>query len=153
MQLRHTAGIESNGSDMQDNSNLDIVYVMVTILATLFSPQMAAIIGPFAVIVLGSIGGAAWSVGRRPPDRRGIGSDAFFFFRLTMTAIIVTGGIAVYVERWTGAGTRQWTLPVIALLIGAIGDDWPSVGRWFAGIVRKWAAKKVESAEKPQGEK
>lgn len=130
---------------MSNNSNLDIVYVMVTVLSALFGPQMAAIIGPFAVIVLGSVGGAAWSVGRRPSDKRSIGNDAFFFFRLTLTAITVTGGIAVFAERWTGADTRQWTLPVIALLIGAIGDDWPGVGRWFASVVRRWVARKADN--------
>lgn len=129
---------------MPNNSNLDIVYVTVTILAMLFSPQTAAIIGPYAVIVLSSIGGAAWSVGRRPPEMRSVASDVFFFFRLSVTAIVVSGGIAVFAERWTGAGTRQWMLPVIALLIGAIGDDWPAVGRWFAGVVRKWASRKTD---------
>lgn len=136
---------------MQNNSNLDIVYVMVTILTALFGPQMASILGPFAVIVLSSIGGAAWSVGRRPTAMRTISSDAFFFFRLSITAIMVTGGIAVFAERWTGAGTRQWTLPVIALLIGAVGDDWPAVGRWFAGFVRRWAAKRTDH-DNHQGE-
>lgn len=130
---------------MPNNSNLDIVYVTVSILTVLFGPQMAAIIGPFAVIVLSSIGGAAWSVGRRPSDRRSLTNDTFFFLRLTLTAVTVTGGIAVFAERWTGADTRQWTLPVIALLIGAIGDDWPGVGRWFASIVRRWAARKADS--------
>ena len=114
---------------------------------------MAAILGPFAVVVLASIGGAAWSVGRRPANLRSLTSDTFFFFRLTVTAIIVTGGIAVFAERWTGPDTRQWTLPVFALLIGAVGDDWPGVGRWFAGFVRRWAAKRVETtADKPQEE-
>lgn len=137
---------------MQNNSNLDIVYVMVAILTTLFGPQMAAIVGPFAVIVLSAVGGAAWSVGRRPPELRTKGNDAFFFFRLSITAIMVAGGLAVFAERWTGAGTRQWTLPVIALMIGAVGDDWPGVGRWFAGVVRRWAAKKTDVTDKHQGE-
>ncbi len=129
---------------MQDNTNLDIVYVMVAILSGLFGPRMAAILGPFAVIVLSAVGGAAWSVGRRPIEMRTIGNDTFFFTRLVITAVMVAGGIAVYAERWTGAGTRQWTLPIIALVIGAIGDDWPSVGRWFAGFVRRWAAKRTD---------
>jgi hypothetical protein len=130
---------------MQPNSNLDVVYVVISILTVLFGPSMAAIVGPFAVIVLSAVGGAAWSVGRRPSALRTIGSDVFFFGRLAITAVMVTGGIAVFVERWTGAGTRQWTLPVIALLIGAIGDDWPGVGRWFAGAVRRWASRRPDS--------
>ena len=129
---------------MQNNSNLDIVYVMVAILSGLFGPQMAAIVGPFAVIVLSAVGGAAWSVGRRPLELRSVGNDSFFFFRLALTAIMVAGGIAVFAERWTGADTRQWTLPVIAMLIGAVGDDWPSVGQWVSSVVRRWATKKTE---------
>jgi len=136
---------------MHNNSNLDIVYVMVAVLTGLFGPQMAAIVGPYAVISLSAIGGAAWSIGRRPVDMRSLSNDTWFFFRLVITAIMVTGGMAVFAERWTGAGTRQWTLPVIALMIGAIGDDWPAVGSWLAGIVRRWAAKKADS-DTPKGE-
>lgn len=134
---------------MHNNSNLDVVYVMVAILTGLFGPQMAAIVGPFAVIVLSAIGGAAWSLGRRPTELRTTAHDFFFFFRLIITAVMVAGGTAVFVERWTGEGTRQWTLPIIALLIGAVGDDWPGVGRWFAGVVRRWAARKTDT---PGGE-
>lgn len=134
---------------MNDNSNLDIVYVTVAILSGLFGPQMAAVVGPYAVIFLSAIGGAAWSIGRRPSNVRSVGNDTFFFLRLAITAIMVTGGIAVFAERWTGVGTRQWTLPVIALLIGAVGDDWPAVGRWFAGVVRRWAAKRTDVDKTP----
>lgn len=134
---------------MHNNSNLDIVYVAVAVLTGFFGPQMAAVVGPYAVIFLSAVGGAAWSIGRRPSNLRSIGNDAFFFLRLSITAIMVTGGLAVFAERWTGEGTRQWTLPVIALLIGAVGDDWPGVGRWFAGVVRRWAARKTDLDNKP----
>ncbi len=132
---------------MHNNSNLDIVYLMVSILSALFGPEMAAIVGPFAVIFLSSIGGAAWSVGRRPPEMRTVGNDIFFFTRLVITAMVVTGGIAVFAERWTGPDTRQWTLPVIALLIGAVGDDWPTVGRSAMQIVGRWATKKADPTD------
>lgn len=129
---------------MGGNSNLDIVYVTVSVLTVLFGPQMAAVIGPFAVIFLSSVGGAAWAVGRRPAAERSTANDALFFARLVITAMVVAGGLAVLAERWTGEGTSQWTLPIIALAIGAVGDDWPSVGRWFAGIVRRWVARKTD---------
>lgn len=134
---------------MGGNSNLDIVYVMVVVLTAVFGPRMAGVVGPYAVVVLASIGGAAWSVGRRPLANRTPWNDLLFFARLTITALIVTGGLSVYAERWTGDGTRQWTLPIIALAIGAIGDDWTKVGTWFASFVRGWATRKTDTKDSP----
>lgn len=42
-------------------TRLDIVAVATTIAAWAFGPQAAGIIGPYAVILLASLGGAAWA--------------------------------------------------------------------------------------------
>lgn len=132
---------------MGGNSNLDAVQATIVVLTCLFGPSMAAVIGPYAVIVLAAIGGASWSVGRRPAGERSLLNDGLFFVRLVITALMIAGGLAVWAERWTGPDTRQWTLPVIALAIGAVGDDWPSVARWFASVIRRWVLRKADGKD------
>jgi len=46
-------------------NHLDPVSVAVVLASTLFGPQLAAIIGPYAVILLGSTVGAALEGGKQ----------------------------------------------------------------------------------------
>lgn len=48
-------------------ANLDPVSVAIALASILFGPPLAAIIGPYAVILISATVGAAWALGRRDP--------------------------------------------------------------------------------------
>ncbi|CAM4077874.1 Holin [Bordetella tumbae] len=114
-------------------NNLDPVNVAVAVASVLFGPTLAAIIGPYAVIVIASTVGAAWSLGRRDPTAR-LGA-VWYFLRLNATAVLITAGLADIVGRWIGGDDTSWLLAPIALLVGGVGDDWPRIGRWIIARV------------------
>lgn len=113
-------------------NNLDPVNVTIAIFATLFSPALAAIIGPYAVILVSATVGAAWALGRRDPSAK---LSAFsYFLRLNATAAMVTVGIASVLGAWLGHEDPTWMLSLIALVIGGVGDDWPKLISWLGRL-------------------
>lgn len=116
-------------------NHLDPVNVAIAIASVVFGPALAAIAGPYAVIIVAATVGAAWSLGRRDPDAK-FGA-AWYFLRLNATAVLATVALAKLVSHWVGGEDASWLLAPIALLVGGVGDDWPHLARWVgARIVR-----------------
>lgn len=107
------------------SNHLDPVSVAVVLASTLFGPQLAAIIGPYAVILLGATVGAAWALGRRETDKKS-GAVAYFML-INGTAVLVTVGISNLVGKWLGHEDANWLLAPVAMVIGGVGHDWPGV--------------------------
>lgn len=112
-----------------NSSQLDPVSVAIALASVLFGPPLAAIIGPYAVILISATVGAAWSLGRRDPAAKL--SAAWYFLRLNATAILVTVSVAKLAGIWLGLADHSWLLAPIALVVGGVGDDWPGVGKWL----------------------
>ena len=81
-------------------NQLDPVNVSIALASVLFGPALAAVVGPYAVILIASTVGAAWALGRRDPSAR-IGA-AWYFLRLNATAVLVTVGLASIAGLWMG---------------------------------------------------
>lgn len=110
-------------------NQLDPVSVAIALCGILFGPALAGIIGPYAVILISCTVGAGWALGRRDPAARL--SAAWYFLRLNATAVVVTVSLAQLAGRWLGDDDHSWLLAPIALIVGGVGDDWPSLGRWL----------------------
>lgn len=108
---------------------LDPVSVAIALAGVIFGPALAAFIGPYAVIIISATVGAAWALGRRDPAAR-LGA-AWYFLRLNATAVVVTVGLATLAGRWLGIADHSWLLAPIALIVGGVGDDWPTLGKWM----------------------
>ena len=134
---------------MQMNDHPSLIILLVTALGYAFSPAMAAVLAPYLLMLFDALVGAAWGLKRRTSsDRKG----AFMFVLLMLgTALIFTMPFAVYLQKYTGENTVQWLLAPIALLIGAVGESWPSVGAWLAGLLKrlvlKWAKTGADQKE------
>lgn len=109
-------------------NNLDPVNAAIALLAAFFGQTLAGIIGPYAVILIASTVGAAWSLGRREPSTRG--GAVGYFVLINATALLVTANAARALGAWLGHADSTWLLAPIALLVGGIGSDWPRIGRW-----------------------
>ena len=113
---------------------LDPVSVAITIAGAVFTPELAELVGPYAVILLAATTGAGWSLGRREPGPRS--SAVMYFLKLNATAVLLTVALATLVQQiWPQFTGLNWMLAPIGLMVGGVGDDWPKVGRWFLGVV------------------
>lgn len=114
---------------------LDPVSVAIAVAGAAVSPELAELVGPYAVILLAATTGAGWSLGQREPGPRS--SALLYFLRLNALAVLITVGLATLASKlWPASGADvNWMLAPIGLLVGGIGDDWPKVGRWVVGFI------------------
>lgn len=110
-------------------NHLDPVNAAIVFASIVFGPALAALIGPYSVIVIASAVGAAWSLRRRASDSPHLDTLCFFLL-IIFTAILVTVGIANTVANWLNLTDATFLLSPIALLIGGIGSDWPRILKW-----------------------
>lgn len=111
-----------------NNTNLDPVTVMTALATILLGPKLASVIGPYAVILIAATTGAAWALGRRVASGRV--TAVWYFVRMNATAVLLTVSIAAIARLFFGLDEDRWLLAPIALLVGGVGDDWPTIGRW-----------------------
>lgn len=129
------------------NQQLDPVSVAVVLASTLFGPSLAAIIGPYAVILLGATVGAAWALGRRDTAKK---SNAVAYFALINgTAMLVTVSISNLVGNWLGHDDANWLLAPVAMVIGGVGHDWPVVLKTVQEKIMGLWGRRIGGDEKP----
>lgn len=129
---------------------LDVVSLVVAISAVFFGPELAAIVGPYAVIIIGSALGAGWSSSRiETRTRKAI---VLHMVGMITLAILVTVPLALMVSQHLGYPVN-WMFGPLAGGIGALGPDGLSwLGREGAGAVsgnlRLWLSRRLGGAPK-----
>jgi hypothetical protein len=109
-------------------ASLDIVTVAIAVTSWVLGAEIAAIVGPYTVILLSALGGAAWSAGRRTQSSR-LGALTHIVLSVGL-ALIATVPLAELIARWTDLQAR-WTLAPAAVLIAARPDwIWQQVRGW-----------------------
>jgi hypothetical protein len=116
---------------------LDIVTVAIAVAALVTGPDLAALIGPYSVILLAAVGGAAWSASSTPEGTR----KATLTHMLAMVglALIGTVPLAEALARFAGIEAR-WVFGPMAAVIAARPD-------WVVGWVRRWFATKTKEGQ------
>lgn len=109
-------------------NQLEPTNVAIALASVLFGPALAALVGPYAVILIASTVGAAWALGRRDPSAR-LGA-AGYFLRLNVTALLVTVGLATLAGRWLGFDETNWMLAPSRCWWAAWATTGPG-GRWL----------------------
>ncbi|OUL98536.1 hypothetical protein [Variovorax sp. JS1663] len=104
---------------------VDIVGLFVFIAAILFSHEVAAVVGPYMVIVIASTIGASFALARR--DRTTRTAAIWFFTRVVGLAVLLTVGFAAIASAYRPDLSPRVTVAPIALMVGFIGDDWPKL--------------------------
>lgn len=103
--------------------------VSATVLfVSILGPQA----GPWALIVVASIGGGLWPLSGAQTQSNG--EAAMLLLRCTLLAIFCTGMIARYLERTYGLPVSDG-LALVALAIGAMGNGWRAFFAGFAGVM------------------
>ena len=112
---------------------IDIVTVVIALASAAFGPELAAYVGPYAVILLGALLGAAWSASRKEPGTRV--STLGHIALMVGWALMVTVPTALLAGKAFGWESK-WLLGPVAVVIAGIGHDWPAVGKWALGLAR-----------------
>jgi len=104
----------------------DIVAAAVFIAALIFSPQAAAIVGPYVVIIGSAVVGAGFAVSRRPRTSRT--AAVFYFARVVGLAAILTVLVARLAADYLPPSIgERFLLAPVAWFIGFLGDDAPEI--------------------------
>ena len=108
---------------MTTSSLTDAVGLSIVIAAAAFSPEVAAIVGPYVLIATASVIGASFALARRPPSTRW--GAAFYFGRVVGLATLLTVALSAWVSAHYPGFSERALLAPVALLIGFI--DWPAL--------------------------
>ena len=131
-----------------DQTQLDIVTVAVVLITALAGGEVARYAGPYVVIIVAALIGAYFALQRRPElDRwRSLG----FIVATTALAVVATGTASIVAASLLGkVGVEvhaHYLLVPIAGGIAFVGPDWPEVGTWAGGLIRRWAARRVDGS-------
>ena len=121
---------------------LEPTHVAVTVASAVFAPALAEVVGPYTIIFVASSIGASWALGRQATMTRL--KALLFFLRINSTAAIVTVFLADFLAKQlgyiSGSGEGLWLIAPIALVIGGVGDDWPTLIQWV--VKRKFLPSK-----------
>lgn len=116
-------------------TNLDPVAVAVAVITALAGPKIAAIAGPYSVIVFGWVVGLFWLVYRSEPmQRRTVLLLVVLTFGVTIGATAtIAEMLAKLAPDWlpasvNGIDPRALLFPV-AVAIPALWDQWPILAR------------------------
>ena len=116
---------------MTNASLTDIVGIFVILAAWVFSPELAAVVGPYLLVLVAASIGASFSLARRDTTRR-LGALAYFA-RVCGLAVLLTVGTSVILSGLHPSLSERALIAPVALVIGFIGDDLPLVLRWAGG--------------------
>lgn len=109
--------------------------VAAVIASAIFSPALAHVVGPYALIILAANAGAAWSLGQRRFSTR---TEGFGYFALvSITAAVLTAGMVQLIQHRLQLDEPEWLLGPTAFFIGMVGNRWPMVFRWVLDRARR----------------
>ena len=126
---------------MNTTTSLDPVATTTAVFTLLFGPTLSTYVGPYFVIIIGATIGASWSLGRQQEASR---YEACKYFALMLgSALMVTVPMAEFLNQWVQWNDSKVLFAPIAMLIGAIGKDWPKLLAWVADKVKVLIDKKL----------
>ena len=115
------------------SSVLDAVGFGIFVASWVYAPSVAAVVGPYIVIVLASIIGASFALKRREKTARLVA--IWYFLRVAGLAVLITVSLAGIVSSYYSGLTERVLITPVALMIGAIGDDWPKLLRAIVSFI------------------
>jgi len=122
--------------------NFNPVELAILALSTLFAKPLADALGPIAVIIVFAAVGAGWAISRHEAPMT-VAGILLFLGRVVLTALAVTALAAETISRYFSPLPAAWFIGPLALIIGAIGDDWTTIGRWAIARVAAMIQRKT----------
>jgi hypothetical protein len=115
------------------NQDLTPVHVFTVIASSVFGVQMAMVIGPYIVIAIGAMGGAAVMIMQREGD--GNVRAFIYFLASALLAVLLTVPASMVAASFWDAINAQWLFAPFSFGLGYVGDKWPKILAWAGGKV------------------
>lgn len=127
-----------------DDQNLDPIVVAKLIAGVILSQKLASVVGPYAVIFLAAMAGAATALANRELTSR---FNSFWFFGWsTLISVLLTVPTANLMARYNDSWQAQWFFIPAAFILGYAGDKWKPIGAFMLEqakvLVSNWVSKK-----------
>ncbi|WP_421885133.1 hypothetical protein [Methylibium sp.] len=120
------------------NADLSIIAVAVLVASTMFGPEVAAVAGPYMVIFAGAVLGAFINTARH--QQHSLSRDLITFgcvVAFVMLTTVTAADVLVHYTTMPPLVARNG-LGLLAIAIGAIGEDWLRIARWFIDVRRRF---------------
>lgn len=121
------------------NDPLDIVSLAIALVALIASPQVAAMVGPYAAIALLAITGAGIALSGNNAEMTNWQACKYVSIRVLL-ALVLTVALAKFVQVFWPGLQPIFTLIPVAFGIGWI-RDYNKVIEWFGSILKRKAEK------------
>lgn len=112
-----------------NSPELDPSSVASAIIALFFGAEMAGYIGPYAVIAAAGATGACIALSRMPAVGRW--HAVVFVAGMTVVSLMLTASISELIHYALPSVDIKWLLVPVAMVVGGIGQDYPSIGSWM----------------------
>lgn len=112
------------------------------LLALFVGVELANIIAPQLVIIVGAVAGASFGLADWRQCTR---LEAFgYVLSFSSLAWLLAGSVSTSLGAWFQVENAQFLLSPCAIGIGWVGHRWPKVGAWAAGIARSIIERKAQ---------
>lgn len=108
--------------------DLTIVGVATVLASKFYGPDVAAVVGPYIVILIAAMGGAAVALMQVAGRTR---AAAFgYFFIATITSLLFTVSLSMMAASTVDSLREQWLFAPVSFGLGYIGDKWSAALLW-----------------------
>lgn len=118
------------------------IVFLAKILALVVGVELANLLAPQLVILVGAIAGAYFGLAnwRQSTRVEAIG------YVLSFAALgwLLAGSVAASLAGWFHLENAQFLLSPCAIGIGWVGHRWPKVGEWIGGVIRTVIERKAQ---------
>jgi hypothetical protein len=108
-----------------NQTDLTPVAVITMLASLIFSASVASVVGPYVVIGIGAMGGAA--VALMQAEARGRFKAFLFFFVYTSLAVLLTVPVSMLVTTYFTSVQQHWLFAPMSFGLGFVADKWPAV--------------------------
>lgn len=114
----------------------DTVGFFVFLAAILFSAEVAAVVGPYMLIIAAAAVGASFALIRQEKTTRlrAVG----YFVRVCGAAVILSGVCAYVLAQIYPSLTERSLLAPVSFAMGLVGNDWGALGMWVGRKASAW---------------
>lgn len=108
-----------------EKTDLTPVAVFTQLASLVFGMSVAMVVGPYIVIVIGAMGGAAVAIMHRPSTGK---ARAFIYFvAMTSLSVLLTVPLSMMVSSMWPSLQEHWLFAPLSFALGYCGDKMPAI--------------------------
>ena len=116
-----------------NQTDLTPVHVFTQLASLVFGMSVAMVVGPYIVIGIGAMGGAAVMIMQRQGDGN---IRAFIYFLASAAvAVLLTVPISMMVASFWEPIRDQWLFAPVSFGLGYVGDKYPAIMSWIGSKI------------------